>query len=56
LGDINGDRKIDKNDLKYIENSFGFKAGESGYNDKADLNEDGIINVLDLMIVAKNLS
>lgn len=56
LGDINGDRKIDKYDLKYIENSFGFKSGESGYNDKADLNEDGIINVLDLMIVAKNLS
>ena len=56
LGDINGDRKIDKYDLRYVENSFGFRIGENGYNEKADLNEDGIINVLDLMIIAKNLS
>jgi len=56
LGDINGDRKIDKSDLRYIENSFGYKKGEKGYNESADLNEDGIINILDLFIVAKNLS
>lgn len=56
LGDINGDRKIDKYDLRYIENSFGFRIGEEGYNKEADLNEDGIVNVLDLMIIAKNLS
>lgn len=56
LGDINGDRKIDKYDLRYIENSFGYRKGENGYNKNADLNEDGVIDVLDLMIVAKNLS
>jgi hypothetical protein len=41
--------------LRGIGADFGKKKGQSGYNPLADLNNDGVINILDLAIEARLL-
>ena len=55
LGDINGDGKVNCTDLDIVKASFGKSLGQPGYDSRADVNYDGIVNVLDLSFVAKQL-
>lgn len=54
LGDINGDGKVDSEDLIIFALAFGSKLGESNYNDKCDFNDDGKIDLDDLFLLAQN--
>lgn len=54
LGDINGDNKVNTEDLIIFALSFGTKLGDSNYNEKCDLNGDGKIDAEDLLLLAQN--
>lgn len=53
-GDINGDGKVDSEDLIIFALSFGTSLGDSNYNEKCDLNGDGRIDAEDLLLLAQN--
>ena len=53
-GDINGDAKISITDVVTAAIAFGSKLGDLNWNPIADLNQDGIINIQDIIIVRDN--
>lgn len=53
-GDIDGSGKVDYIDLFLFGIAWMTEIGDPNYNPDADFNSDGIINVLDLFILAKN--
>jgi hypothetical protein len=55
LGDLNGDGSVGCDDLAIVKASFGKMAGQPGFDPRADVNKDGVVNVLDLSIVARQL-
>jgi hypothetical protein len=54
LGDCNGDNRVDILDTIVFSNSFGAKLGDLKYDDAADQNLDGIVDVYDVILVAAN--
>ncbi len=52
-GDLNGDGAVNCADLNIVKASFGKKTGRPGFDSRADVNRDGIVNVLDLSAEAK---
>ena len=54
-GDANGDRRVNKKDLKVVTRSLNTSAGQAGYKPNADLNANGKIDKKDLKLVKKNL-
>jgi hypothetical protein len=54
-GDLNGDERVNCADLAVVKASFGKKTGQAGFNAWADINDDGVVNILDLSMVAKQL-
>jgi len=57
-GDINNDRKIDKNDLTSYINYTGLKQGDAdfeGYISNGDINKNNIIDAYDVSVVATQL-
>jgi len=54
-GDLNGDGKADCNDLTIVKASFGKRTGQAGFDVRADINRDGIVNVRDLAFVTQKL-
>ncbi len=50
--DINNDGQVNSADLMVIRASFGTAIGSANWNGRADLNQDGIIDILDAVIVA----
>jgi len=54
MGDVNGDGKVNVQDLLQIATAYGTKIGDPGYNPAADLNLDGSISILDLLKAASN--
>jgi hypothetical protein len=55
-GDVNADGKTDCADYSLVRAALGTKAGQAGFDARADVVADGVINVLDLALVAKNLA
>jgi hypothetical protein len=53
--DLNQDGAINCVDLQIVKNSFGKKVGDVGYDPRADVINDGVVNVLDLSAVARQL-
>jgi hypothetical protein len=53
--DVNNDGSVGCDDLTFVKKYFGTKVGQPGYNASADVNGDGVVNVLDLSIVARHL-
>jgi hypothetical protein len=54
-GDLNGDGTADCNDLTIVKASFGKRTGQVGFDSRADINKDGIVNVKDLAFVTQKL-
>jgi hypothetical protein len=54
-GDVTHDDKVDCNDVALVKAHFGAKAGTSNYLGAADVNNDGVINLLDLNFVTAHL-
>jgi hypothetical protein len=53
-GDVTGDGKVDDADLDAVADAFNTKEGDEGWNPAADLNNDGIVDIFDLVIVGIN--
>jgi hypothetical protein len=53
-GDCNGDDKVDILDTIVFSHSFGSSLGDLRYDEAADQNLDGIVDMYDVLIVAAN--
>jgi len=51
-GDVNGDCRVDIVDLSTIGAKFGLQSSDPRYLSAADLNNDGITNIVDLVLTA----
>lgn len=55
-GDINFDDIIDMKDLSSISNLYNSKKGDSNWNNNCDLNNDGIIDIYDIVKIANKIT
>ena len=55
LGDVNGDGKLTLRDAALTLRAFGTRPGDRRWNPDADLNNDGIVGLVDLLIVGRAL-
>jgi hypothetical protein len=53
--DVNSHGKIDCSDIAIVKVSMGKSAGQTGFDSRADVNHDGVVNVLDLATVSQKL-
>ena len=51
---MNGDHKVDISDLSIVGAQFGKTTTTLGFNNSSDINNDGQINIVDLVGVASN--
>lgn len=54
IGDINGDGRVDMQDLDIICDAFGAFPGHPRWNENADLNQDGKIDITDIGLATMN--
>ena len=54
-GDLDGDRAIGCSDVAVIRRSFGKRQGQSGFDSRADVTLDGVVDVRDLAYVTQRL-
>lgn len=54
-GDRNGDGVVNCVDVDIVKASFGKRLGQAGFDPRADANADGVVDVIDLATVAKEL-
>jgi hypothetical protein len=54
IGDLNGDNKVNIDDLILLGQAWGTYPGEPGYNSAADINEDGEIDIDDLILLGQS--
>ncbi|MGA9387910.1 MAG: hypothetical protein WBV70_03685 [Candidatus Bathyarchaeia archaeon] len=54
VGDFNGDGTVDIKDVAGASLAFGSYLGDPRWNPKVDLNGDNVIDMVDLVIIAKN--
>ncbi|NOU95765.1 hypothetical protein GC093_21435 [Paenibacillus sp. LMG 31456] len=54
-GDLNGDQVVNVGDLAILAAAYGLNSGQAGWNDKKhlDFNNDGVINIVDLVHLVK---
>jgi hypothetical protein len=53
--DVNGDGKVDIQDLSEVASSYGIRSGDSRWKAKYDINNDGLIDIFDLTLVSKDI-
>ena len=53
LGDLNADGKVNVWDLYLVARAFGTEPGDSSWNPVADLDKNSVIDIIDLMKIAK---
>jgi hypothetical protein len=53
--DVNGDGQITCADITLVKASFGTKTGQLEFNPRADVNHDGVVNIIDLAMVSQML-
>lgn len=51
-GDLDGNDGVDEHDWRLQQPSFGRRAGQPGYEARADLDKDGIVTILDFSLLA----
>lgn len=52
-GDVTGDGRVGIGDLLLVVSSLGRVSGESGFDSRADVNGDGVVDLFDLVYVAR---
>jgi len=52
--DLNGDGKVDIQDIAEVAAAFGSYPGHQRWDQEADLNQDGYVNIIDVLIVANS--
>jgi hypothetical protein len=55
VGDVNGDGVVSCADVAIVKAAFGKRAGQAGFDGRADLNNDRLVNVMDLTVVSRSL-
>ena len=55
VGDVNGDGKVDCADLAIVKASIGKRCGQTGFDSRADLNHDCVVDVRDFAAVARQV-
>ncbi len=55
-GDLDKNGVVDFKDLLILLQAFGSYPGHPRWNPRADLNDDQIVNILDVVILIRNLS
>ena len=53
--DVNGDGQINCADIAIVKASFGKRTGQTGFDPRAGVNHDGIVDVRDLAAVSQKL-
>jgi uncharacterized repeat protein (TIGR02543 family) len=54
-GDLNGDGAVTCADLAIVKASFGKRTGQTGFDSRADINNDGVVDIRDLSFVSRLL-
>ena len=54
VSDLDFDGKTDEADMLIIANAFGSKIGGKNYEQRMDFDNNGVINIIDLVMVAKH--
>ena len=54
-GDVNGDGSISCADLSIVRASLGKRAGQAGFDPRADVTGDGVVDIRDMAAVSKNV-
>jgi hypothetical protein len=54
-GDVNGDGKVNCDDVAIVKASFGKRKRQTGFDPRADVNNDGVVDVRDLAFVSRQL-
>jgi PKD repeat protein len=54
LGDLNGDGKIDIKDIAIAALAFGSFPGHPRWNPAADVDLDGVVSIIDILLIASN--
>ena len=54
-GDVNGDGKVDCQDIVIVRAAFGKRTGQPGFDARADVVTDGVIDIRDLAFVSLRL-
>ena len=52
FGDLNGDRKVDADDIQQVASRWRMTDVDPNWEKRYDLNVDGVINIVDLMLVS----
>ena len=55
LGDVNGDGTVDCTDLNILKAAFGKRLGQPGYDFRADINRNQVVDVVDLATVSRQV-
>jgi hypothetical protein len=55
LGDVDGDGFVTCADMAIVRTSFGRRTGQPGFDARADLNRNGVVEVSDLALVSSQL-
>lgn len=54
--DLNLDGKVDQNDMLIIVAAFKSAAGDGNYDPKMDFDNNGVISIMDISLVAKDIA
>jgi hypothetical protein len=54
-GDVNGDAVVNCADISIVRTAFGKRTGQAGFDARADVVKDGVIDVRDLAYVSQRL-
>lgn len=52
---MNGDGVVNCSDVSIVKTAFGKRIGQPGFDVRADLNKDGVVDIRDLTVVSRNL-
>ena len=55
VGDVDNNGLVNCSDVSLLRASFGKRTGQPGFNSNADLNNDGVVDIRDLMLITRQL-
>src|SRR5262249_4345542 len=55
VGDVDGNGSVNCADVSLVKASFGKHVGQPGFNSAADLNNDTVVDIRDLIVITRQL-